>query len=378
MIQTIKKVYIVSFTILLLIPFSLTVANVKVGRVVQEKRPKAQKPVYNGDIAAYSKGYYKYFCDNYFGRDLSINIYNDIKVYCFHESPVPDRVLIGKNNYLFRVDQRKAEKILDYQGCCISCFQGYIEFNDDVLTKRCAGIIHFKEWLAKHNIQFYLMVVPDKHTVYPENLPDTIKKGNTTTADRMIQYLQHYNINIIDLRHVLVDAKALGYDLYYVTDSHWNTLGAYIGYRYIINSLSKQFNTLKPFEINLSSVSFSEYESKGDLLLLLGVEHYPHYRESIFHYPVNYTFIKNENYHKGIIITRGPANLPRAIIYRDSMFCNLLPLIANNFSHAVFMWEYLWGNNAIDMSFIESEKPDIVIIETVERYLKYFEDIVVK
>ena len=378
MSRIVKFVYIYIGIVMFFIPVVMTVMEVRVGRPIQENRPKASKPFFNENILHYAGQYHKYFCDNYFGRDLSINIYNYIKFYIFYESPVPDRVLIGNNNYLFRVDRRKAENVLDYKGCSICSFQGFVTIPHQILTDRYKGLITFKQWLADHNIKFYLVVVPDKETIYPEKMPQSIKKGMVTPTDQIINFLEDNGISVIDLRIPLWNAKNIQYELYYQTDSHWNKLGAYVGYLEITAILSKDFNSIKPIIVKLENVSYTNFESKGDLLLLLGAQTYPYYREAILDYPVQYSIVSFQDGHKGKIVTQGKKGLPRALIYRDSMFCNQWQYLANNFSKAVFIWDYLWANNMIDSKFIESEKFDIVIIATVERYLKYYNDIIIQ
>ncbi len=56
--------------------------------------------------------------------------------------------------------------------------------------------------------------------------------------------------------------------------------------------------------------------------------------------------------------------LPRAVVYRDSMAIPLIPLLAENFSRVVFV-----SSRGFDPALIEREKPDIVIEEMVERTL---------
>ena len=56
------------------------------------------------------------------------------------------------------------------------------------------------------------------------------------------------------------------------------------------------------------------------------------------------------------------ADLPRAIMYRDSMAIPLIPLLAENFSRSVYV-----GSRQLDPAFVLRERPDVVIEEMVER-----------
>ena len=55
-------------------------------------------------------------------------------------------------------------------------------------------------------------------------------------------------------------------------------------------------------------------------------------------------------------------NLPRAVVFRDSMAIALIPLLSEDFSRVVYV-----QSRAMDFDIIERERPDIVIEEMVER-----------
>ena len=56
------------------------------------------------------------------------------------------------------------------------------------------------------------------------------------------------------------------------------------------------------------------------------------------------------------------ANLPRAVMYRDSMAIPLIPLLSENFSRIVYV-----NGRQLDPVLIAREKPDVVIEQMVER-----------
>jgi hypothetical protein len=55
-------------------------------------------------------------------------------------------------------------------------------------------------------------------------------------------------------------------------------------------------------------------------------------------------------------------DLPRAVVYRDSMGIPLIPLLSENFSRVMYV-----ESRRLDPALILREKPDIVIEEMVER-----------
>ena len=352
------------FILFLCFPSFMTFSNVKINAMIDEKRATSIRPQYEGNIIKYIKAYNKYYKKNYFGRDSAIYIYNNIRFLLLNESPVPEKVIIGKDNWLFFCDKKDGNSIVDYQG--------YSELNSDDLEKIYVWFKSFNDWLHQRNIKFYFVVAPDKQTVYYDKLPDTIKKVNATAADRIIPYLINRGIHVIDLRYELIKAKDCYEELYYKTDTHWNKLGAYLGYKKIIERVSQDFINLKPINYNLAAIKYSNRENGGDLAKMMGISKYSYYRDIIFQYPANYTLKSSSD---TIINTFSKSHLPKAMIYRDSFTASLVPLLSNNFSCCHYVMKYIHNEKKIDKSEIEEIKPDILMLIIVERYLKYYKEL---
>lgn len=58
------------------------------------------------------------------------------------------------------------------------------------------------------------------------------------------------------------------------------------------------------------------------------------------------------------------ADLPRAVVFRDSFFVALIPLLSEHLSRALYIWHC-----PFDATIIERERPQLVIEEAVERRL---------
>jgi hypothetical protein len=65
-----------------------------------------------------------------------------------------------------------------------------------------------------------------------------------------------------------------------------------------------------------------------------------------------------------VISVRNDPELPRMVMLRDSFANFLVTLLSQNFSRAA----YLWDNN-FNLALMQSEKPDLVLFELVERRL---------
>jgi len=92
-------------------------------------------------------------------------------------------------------------------------------------------------------------IVPEKYTIYPEHLPVWVAKGDAPPPlERlMVAISADGNVRFVDLRAPLAAAKVRE-RVYYTTDSHWNMLGAAVGYNAmaipLIPLLSKNFSRI--------------------------------------------------------------------------------------------------------------------------------------
>lgn len=364
--KRIKITYLIIIIMLLLFPSLMTIAGIELKAAIDEFSPKPAKPFYHGDAIKFTKQYYKYFTKCYYGRDIAIFLYNTFVFKITGQSPVPNKVLIGKDNHLFLCDYGIYNSINDYQGC--------IQLSSDELKSIYVFLETFTKWCDTRGILCYWVIAPDKQTIYYDKLPDSILQFSKTTADQIVEYLSSKNIPLIDLRPKLIEEKQKHVELFYKTDSHWNKLGAYLAYSYIIKVLSTNIKILKPVEIDIQNIKYSEPVSGGDLYRMMGVVHYPFFYNVKIEYPVTYTTEYQEqtvSFPKIIITRSRNKKLPKLVMYHDSCADLLKPLLSNNFSEAYYIFDYVWKTKQIDTNMIEKIKPDVVLIEIIERYWKY-------
>jgi len=348
--------FIIFFIGVLITPVVTTVSGITFNASIDENRKKAARPVFNQNSVEFIRKYYKYFKDNFTGRDYIISLYNDVKYNLLNESTVPDRVFIGKDNFLFYSNKNDGDPVSDYQGL--------IKLDSKQLEIIALKLENLQKWLNDNKIMFYFVVAPNKHTVYHDRMPDNIKKGESTSADQVIYYLLSRNIPVIDLRGILLEArKNTDYNLYYKTDTHWNNLGAFIAFQHITQILHKDFKNISSFELDMKKIKKLENRNGGDLYRMLGIKNYPFFEMIMFTYPKNYIVTKNDT--TGIITKGVGEGLPVAVIYRDSFSTALWPLMSNNFNKASYISSY-----KIDKDLIKKEMPEIVIFQIVERNVK--------
>lgn len=63
--------------------------------------------------------------------------------------------------------------------------------------------------LTNYGMDFYILSIPNKASVYPEFIPDTIKTKDTTSkTDLLMKYLEeNTDLNVVDAKPTLIKAK---------------------------------------------------------------------------------------------------------------------------------------------------------------------------
>jgi len=101
---------------------------------------------------------------------------------------------------------------------------------------------------AELKIPYLVVLVPLKQNIYAEYLPDLIaaRIGSDSGSDHMFRFLNAKSIAVQPLA-VLADLQANKFrgPLFYKTDTHWNSLGAFVASRAICERLQTDFPSLK-------------------------------------------------------------------------------------------------------------------------------------
>jgi alginate O-acetyltransferase complex protein AlgJ len=333
---------------------------------VFEKRELEPLPAFPDSpigLRDYPTRFERYFDDRFGLRAPLVHLDHWAKAAVFGVSPVAN-VLIGKSGWLyFRGEDAKAFDRW-YRGNEIVAESTLVALREELLRRQ--------KFLASRGIPFQVVVVPEKYSVYPEFLPGwATRVAPQTPLDRLTAALATYpQLHYIDLRQALVQAKG-GERLYYQTDSHWNYLGATVGYHVLMTQVAKALPGLIVAPVTRPPyVPGADYYS-GDLAQMLGLPR--QFRETdiaplakILATPESRCAKREtEADEPGVetYVYRCP-NAPRftALIYRDSMAIPLIPMLAENFSRTTFV-----SSPQLDPELVVRLAPDIVIEELVER-----------
>jgi hypothetical protein len=316
----------------------------------EEKRQLAPLPRITPDFRSWDTvppAFTAYFNDHFGFRETLVLDHAAFLVRVLGESTTPD-VLVGKQGWLYYAHGRTMDS-----------YRGLESFHPGELDQWVTALRRMRDWLASRKIPFYVIIPPDKHTIYPEYLPSSVTLSATTRLDTLLAALREAKVDVIDIRDDLRRAKSAG-PLYYLTDTHWNGDAGYVAYRAILLEIGRTFPRVHPYP--KSDFKYSRRKATGDLNAMLGLTH-GYEEELLFLVPKSDSSVRPEVGNLVINVHNDP-QLPRMVMLRDSFATFLMTLLSQNFSRAA----YLWDNN-FNAALIQSEKPDLVLFELVERRL---------
>lgn len=275
------------------------------------------------------------------------------------QTSITPKVLIGQDGWLF-LQEEDGRKVIQQS-------LGVYRYAPDELKAWSLNIRQRHFWAQQNGMDYVLVIAPNKSTIYPEFLPNRFHPlEQLRSREQLIQALPE--ITIIDLTDIIRSNKSAGL-LYYKTDTHWNALGAFFGYRALMRALPAPYSAspLEEDEIHAAKTNIRS----GDLGRMLLDEAN---RQEEIHYPVPLkpkVRVKEERMQSNgqtlntLVYSQADTNLPTVFFDHDSYFKDFEPLFAEHFSESTF----LWGFQDFHADLIRQKGVDLVIDEFVERAL---------
>lgn len=329
-----------------------------------ENRNLKSKPVLElKNISEYPKNCEEYFNDYLPFRNELVQLKNLADIFLF-KNVFARRVLLGKNKWLFFKGDNLNEKYIGIEK---------YNFTESELEIAKNNLIHFRDELKKKNIDFIFMVCPDKQSIYSEYMPDYIKRKSISNGtDIFIEYIKNNtDIKVVYPKDELLKYKD-NYQLYYKYDTHWNNLGAYIGYTELMKSLNIYVdnidNTLIK-NINGNERFNFDIHFYNDMANMLSLSKFKYYNDDKTYILSNY-IIKNydtnyyNSYYDFSYNSKAHNNKNNIMIIRDSFSMAMIDYIASEFKQSEFI-----HIDAFKSENIIEYKPNIVVFQSVERYL---------
>ena len=292
----------------------------------------------------------------------------------------PRQVVIGRDGWLYLGDMYQANRTVDRRGK---------QAQDLVAGQRVgAALSAWKGWMEARGVSvFAVMLAPNKSSIYPEHLPRWAMPVVPSAMDGLLEGVDRYWPGYINLRPALQEARPGNAPaLFFRFDTHWNALGAALGYR----AFAERIGPLAPA---LRWPSASAYEvvrinprAGGDLTNFLRMSDHLVDESPVVALSEQAVQTVRSDFDSGtqvgsgdnpeilspntplLVRTDGALNRRRVLWLRDSFGTSMAPWMAATFSDVLQLhWEVAFGPDGRLAGLIEDWKPDYVFVTVVER-----------
>jgi hypothetical protein len=359
----VDRAILVLFAIALVLPIAVNLLGGS-GFMAENRRPEPP-PAHAADVETLSKfptAFERWFGDRFGLRDVLVRLNARALVQGLWVSP-SERVVLGRDGWM-------------YLGAEFTMFD-YRKLNPfprAMLDTWVQSLEAADRWLQARGSHLIVLIAPNGQTIYPEHVPKPYNRlPRPSRLTQLAKRLQSTSIDFIDLRKPLRDAKARE-RVWQMTDSHWNARGAFIASQAVIERVRAFYPDVPP-------LTRDDYDAReemglgGDLSGILDLRDVllENHQQLVLRGPAraqaaaaNVAFDPNRldawAHPKATEIDDPKA--PTAVMFRDSFGTAMLPFLSERFRRIVYITEY-----PLDPVVLERERPDIVILQIVERRL---------
>lgn len=367
--KTLSLLFIGLFLLAICTPLAVMYTTEEQQISYSEKRKLAPKPQWHftrESVNGFPRRYEAYFNDHFGLRNRLVQLYNGFFVTFLQTSPKTHTV-VGKDKWLFIA-----------ANFTVHDYMGLNPVDDNQLRHWKEILLDRDEWLKDQQIRYLFILPPNKIMIYPEYLPERIRKrAGTTNLQLLLDELAAppQFRDILDLRPALLAAKSSN-QLYHKGDTHWNFDGSYVAYVEIMKRLGQWFDDMQP--VAKESLIPEHQTLSGDLTYTLNLAQM--YRENItiLHRPDEEKVINfrrfpgypqpNQPYqifNKGTLwVNENPAKKISAVFISDSFGSALRNYLAPHFKKIIHVRDARFE----DMKrLIEEEHPDVILDLNVAR-----------
>lgn len=371
-------VFLACFFALLFVPMSRISDEEK---SEQENRMLAKFPTRQSIKTAsdFSKQFEAWFNDRFLGRDDFIKIYNFMD-YKINNKMENEKALGGKDGWLYT-------KLFNSQ----AMYQNANLFSDKELEqigKNLSAFIAKAQAAGVKQVYFYLS--NDKESLYAEFYPDYVSKKNPfSRLEQLLDFVhtRYPNIKFFNFIEKMQQIKSKGETLFCKTGTHMNNMGSYYEYYFLMSEIAKDFPELKILQ--LSDFNITEaYECDTDIYKALKPDFYS--KENLKNKKLT---LKNQGLVKSKrlrIITVNPLeNAGSVVLFENTQGMSKIKAfsIGDSFSgrytnymsvsfNSVYRMFFGHGLNfqffEEDAKYLYEEKPEVLLVETTERFLQRF------
>ena len=327
---------------------------------IDEKRALAKKPkalpwAWRSlrQVPATAQAWDKYFSDNFGLRKLLLGTYRLLTVHVLRTSPNPAVVLgqsDGATRWLYLDPSATAD------GVGLESIQGKQPYSPAELDVIALQLRQMTAMVRASGAKLVIMVAPDKQSIYPEYLPPS-RRPPPGVLSRLDQFSAMAatltDVPVVDLRALFRQAKPNEL-LYFPRDTHWTYRAAWLAYEAAARALAAQDPSRQP----LPAEQVEWYLGPprvGDLTKLLGI---PVSGGDLNWLPAVHKFPELGRPKRGKLLVIGDSFVEPVLLFFAPDFAEVKP----------FYIVTRAGLSLLTPALLAQEKPDVVLIECVERH----------
>ncbi|MBQ4066906.1 MAG: hypothetical protein IJD22_04585, partial [Clostridia bacterium] len=296
---------------------------------------------------------------------------------------VCNHVIVGYDGYMFYEDTKE-----DFLGTSV--------LNGSLYDRAKEMLKSSQQWAEQHDMKFYIVIAPNKNTVYPEYMPEGYTMASYRRYDQFVELINDAGITAVDLRDAMAQSRqaAPQKNLYYKYDTHWNNHAGYIAYKTTMEMIKKDFpdaviHQKSEYQINYEETymkdqayylgQYSYYKDYGPVYTLKSantaklVDYEPvqGWGQFVFAYEVTsgnnkgfsdkLKWLQYENTYN--------TNAPNAYILRDSYSIAMIPFFKDSFKLSTYNWTF--SLNSCKQEILDYDT-DVIIAIIAERNLKNY------
>jgi hypothetical protein len=286
-------------------------------------------------------------------------------------APIPEAVL-GTDGWLYYTGP-VGEKLLDRH------VRGRDPFSQDELEHWRRTLLERTRRFRSIGAKYVFVIAPNKESIYPEHLPGWVgPKLGPSRLDQLLAYLKSApEVTVIDLRSSLIADKKVA-PLYYKTDTHWNTRGAYAAYLEIARVLEPEFPALAVRSWTSFNPRVTERQGM-DVARMIGLGgEFPEVDFELMHsacaelrpLPIPIPEALQSRMTAPAYSTQcdAPGNV-NAVIFHDSFGVALIPILAESFRSSANFRATAGQNDTVGYGMPEKLKANLVVEIMIERGL---------
>ena len=295
-------------------------------------------------------------------------------------------VMVGYDGYMFYEDT-------------LEDFLGLNFLNGSVYDRAVTMLESSQQWAAQNGKKFYIVIAPNKNTVYPDYMPDGYNIASYRRYDQFVELINDAGITAVDLRGVMAQAVQAypQQNLYYKYDTHWNNHAGYIAYKRTMEMVKQDFPNAVLHQKSEYQINYVETYMKDQAYYFGQYSYYKDYGP-VYTLKSSNTAVLVDAYNPGNTLPGGQfifayeatsgrdngysdkykwiqyrndanTSAPNAYILRDSYSIAMIPFFKDSFHLSTYNWTF---NLNSCKSEIKSTKSDVIIAIIAERNLKNY------